>query len=307
VWHFDALLAGTRRGYFSLSLRAGAPGRADEVCPLSGDVSASPPRLAALPPSGEALLLADAVGIVVSMAGAPRGNPLPFGAPPAALAHTPPYVLALTPDRRALDVWERASGARVQSLGLPPPGPNSGSGGGGGGLLGGVVNGDSGGGGAAATDDGAGRAVALARGRSLLLLLPTPLEEQARELLRGRHPDAATSLAEAAVAAATPPGGPAPPPPAWLDTLRAECVHPHSNVCSPAAHESECSPGLLSHMRTHARMCLPCARAGSASSACTRAPGPRRRRRGAAVARSSPRSCSRSFRRSRRLSAPQRP
>jgi hypothetical protein len=223
VWHFDALLAGTRRGYFSLSLRSGSSTRAEEVCPLSGDASASPPRLAALPPSGEALLLADAVGIVVSMAGAPRGNPLPFGAPPAALAHTPPYVLALTPDRRALDVWERASGARVQSLALPPPPPGGASGGG---LLSGVTSGNHGGdaaaSAAAAADDGAGRAVALARGRSLLLLLPAPLEEQARELLRARHADAALSLADAAVAAATPPGGAPPPPPPWLDTLRAE-------------------------------------------------------------------------------------
>jgi hypothetical protein len=208
VWNWDAVLAGTKRGYFALSLRAGG-GVAAEVCPLPGD-SPAPPRLAALPASAEAMLLADAVGIVVSMAGAPRGNPLAFGAPPAALAQTPPYVLALPPDRRALEVWDRGSAARVQSLPLPAA-PAAGSG---------EALPP-----AALADDGAGGAAALASGRALLLLLPVPLEEQARELLAAKQADAALALADAVMAASAPPGAiPQPKPPPWLDTLHAECV-----------------------------------------------------------------------------------
>ena len=214
MWNWDALLAGTKRGYFALSLRGGG-GAAAEVCPLPGD-SPAPPRLAALPASAEALLLADAVGIVVSMAGAPRGNPLAFGAPPAALAQTPPYVLALAPDRRTLEVWDRGAAARVQSLALPAAAAATAAAGGASSEAPPP---------AALCDDGAGGAAALAAGRVLLLLLPTPLEEQARELLASKHADAALALADAVVAAAAPPGAmPPPPPPPWLDTLHAECV-----------------------------------------------------------------------------------
>ncbi len=216
VWHWDALLAGTRRGYFALSLRAPPGAAAAEVCPLPGDASA-PPRLAPLPPAAEALLLADAVGIAVSLAGAPRGNPLAFGSPPLALAHTHPYVLALASDRRSLEVWDRAAAARVQRL-----------------QLGSAPGADAPGGVPSLADDGAcgggGSAAAAALGRALLLLRAPPLEAQARELLRGRAADAALALADAAAAAAQPPGT----PPPWLDTLHAECEPPCACACLPA-------------------------------------------------------------------------
>jgi len=210
VWHWDGLLAGTRRGYWSLSLRGGAAGAAAaEVCPLSPDSAA--PQLLALPSSAEALLLADAVGIIVSLKGVPRGNPLAFGAPPCALAHTPPYVLALPPDRKAVEVWDRASAQRVQQLPLPTPaggasGPSS--------AVGSQPS--------CAADDGAGTASVFAVGRAVTLLLPVALEAQARELVRSRQPEGALALAAALEGATHAAGEPPPPPPQWLDTVHAE-------------------------------------------------------------------------------------
>jgi hypothetical protein len=222
VWYWDGLLAGTRRGYFSVSLRAAASGGAPtEVCPLPPD-AATPPTLAALPPSGEAVLLADAVGIVVSMAGVPRGNPVAFGTPPLGMAHTPPYVLSLSNDRRTLDVWDRSGGARVQQLNMPftPSVPATGG-------LGpaslliprpeGVPQQQ-----AACADDGAGGVVAVGAGRTLCVVLPVPLEAQVKELFRGKHHDACLPLVAAWQAANTLPDGAMPQAPAWMHALHAE-------------------------------------------------------------------------------------
>ena len=223
AWYWDGLLAGTRRGYFSVSLRSAASGGAPtEVCPLPPDAT-TPPALAALPPSGEAVLLADAVGIVVSMAGVPRGNPVAFGTPPVGMAHTPPYVLSLSHDRRTLDVWDRSGGARVQQLSMPftPGGPATG------GSLGpaslliprpeGAPQQQ-----AACADDGAGGVIAVGAGRTLCVVLPVPLEAQVKELFRTKQHDACLSLVAAWQAANTPPDGAMLPPPAWMDALHAE-------------------------------------------------------------------------------------
>jgi hypothetical protein len=199
AWCGDALCLGFRREYVMLNIASGAM---SEVFPTG---RAGAPSALPLPP-GELLLTRDAVGVFVGRDGkATRRGGLPWSEPPLALAHAPPFALALLP--RGLELRSAARG-----------------GGGGGGVAGGGSAAPSPAGSSAAAPPAAPlaaqhaaaavQAVPLPPGAhalvaapggwfaavcrdALVVLRPVPLSAQVRELAARGALDAALSLCDA--------------------------------------------------------------------------------------------------------------
>jgi hypothetical protein len=167
AWYGPAMVLGTRGVYLMLDLRKGGVGA--PLFSLPSD-SSRPPLLKPLTTSdgspGELVLFADNLGIVVDPGGQPTGASYLLNAPPDTVGHTRKYLLAVAEGQ--LDVVLRRGGVSVQSLVL-------------GGKRGGVL------GPSMAADDSEGRCTVIAANAKLWWVQPTPLEEQAKELLRQRE------------------------------------------------------------------------------------------------------------------------
>lgn len=167
AWYGPTMILGTRGGYVLMDLRKGGGGNL--LFSLPSDTS-RPPLLKPLTnfdgPPGELVLFADNLGIVVSPGGQPTGASYLLKAPPETVGHTAKYLLAVAEGQ--LDVVRRKGGVIVQSLTL-------------GGRKGTVL------GPSMAADDSGARCTVIASNARLWWAQPTPLEEQAKELLRQRE------------------------------------------------------------------------------------------------------------------------
>jgi len=194
VWNGAHMVVGSNRNYSHLTYPLSSP-RPSEICSFPEDPHKGAPYLASLPRSAEAVLVLDTLGVITDMQGQPTGSSIPFSSRPLSLAQSSPYILAAMADG-SVEVYDRGSARLVQRLPLQMLPATE----------------------LHLADDLAGQCVVAAVQSRLVCLLPVPLEEQVRELLRAKQLDEAAALVESAVKFN---GCPV----SWIETVRVEAAY----------------------------------------------------------------------------------